>query len=71
MVLNLKNSNHLQTFLHTSNSYFIYIEEVILSPLMKIIELHKVYEFEIFSNEIQIFSKPPFFKLEEVMLSSL
>ena len=36
---------------------FHIIEEVILSSLMKIIELHKVLEFEIFPNGIQIFSK--------------
>ena len=35
-------------------------EEVILSSLMKIIELLEVSEFEIFSSEIQIFSKPLF-----------
>ena len=39
---------------------FHIIEEVILSSLMKIIELHKVSEFEIFPNEIQIFSKTLF-----------
>lgn len=35
---------------------FHIFEEVILSSLMKIIELLEVYEFEIFSNEIQTFS---------------
>ena len=50
-------------FFKTPNSYFIYFEEVILSSLMKIIELLKVSEFEIFSNGIHIFSKPFFIYL--------
>ena len=48
------------SFFETPNSYFICFEEVILSSLMKIIELLKVSELEIFSNEIQIFSTPLF-----------
>ena len=42
----------------TPHLHFICFEEVILSSLVKIIELHKVLELEIFSNEIQIFSTP-------------
>ena len=39
---------------------------------MKIIELHKVSDFEIVPNEIQIFSETIFsFEMEEVMSSSL
>ena len=44
----------------TPNSYFIYFQEIILSSLVKIIELLKVSEFEMFPNEIQIFSKTLF-----------
>ena len=51
------------SFFETPNSYFICFEEVILSSLMKIIELLKVSEFEIFSNEIQIFSTTLFIYL--------
>ena len=56
--LKFEKSNHFQvTFKLFLWNFQLIFEEVILSSLMKIIELHKVSKFEIFSDGIQIFSK--------------
>ena len=60
------------SFFETPNSYFISFEEVILSSLVKIIELHKVSEVENISQwNSNIFQTPFSFLMEEVMSSSL
>ena len=47
------------SFFESPNSYFIYFEEVILSSLVKIIELHKVSEMgNIFKWNSNIFNTP-------------
>ena len=51
------------SFFETPDSYFIKFEEVILSSLMKIIELHKVSEFEIFSMKFKYFQQALFIYL--------